>query len=491
MTTDSRVAWTVGTLISSQHFQQQDRHTAHLIRRLAAATPYLWGFSDLVLDEGLMRTGSVGLVSAKGLTADGLPFDIPAETPVPALSVAGAKNQIVYLTFPDLRPGAADIGEMVGEDGEGDLAEQLAGVFDAEDGDEGATKGAGVQTRYVQKAQTVRDTVEAFSDQTTQISVAIPRARLTLGEKGLDGVQSLGVVRIKEVTPDGAAVVDPEYIAPSLSVGAAPRIKRYLSDLAGALAQQSQYLALLLQGRDPTQVGDTTRDQLFLASCTQALRTYTHWRNQPAIHPYDLFQALLNTTGDMAPYIFPSQVPGPPPAYEQDALTRSLPPLFEELLRGLSRVDQTRAQRLDVHRYEQTSYYWSTLPDSTMIADCGFYLTVRHKGAVSTLLQRFPSSITIGAGAEVQKLVGHYRGVEVEPITTPAALPVRSDWACFKLLRESGSRDAEARRRLREQWQLMAAGESSFGIHIAGAERNFEAPLEMELYAIRGEVTPE
>ena len=85
MSWNNRVVWSEGMFIGTQHFQQHDRYLENLIdarsRPLSAGS---WGFSELLIDQGLLAQGKLAIVSARGLLPDGTPFNIPQDDLAPA-----------------------------------------------------------------------------------------------------------------------------------------------------------------------------------------------------------------------------------------------------------------------------------------------------------------------------------------------------------------------------------------------------------------------
>ncbi len=63
MSWNNRVVWSEGMFIGTQHFQQHDRYLENLIdarsRPLAAGA---WGFSELLIDQGLLAQGKLAIV---------------------------------------------------------------------------------------------------------------------------------------------------------------------------------------------------------------------------------------------------------------------------------------------------------------------------------------------------------------------------------------------------------------------------------------------
>ena len=112
MSWNNRVVWSEGMFIGTQHFQQHDRYLENLIdarsRPLSAGA---WGFSELLIDQGLLAQGKLAIVSARGLLPDGTPFTIPQDdlAPSPLNIDDNLRDGLVYLALPLKRAGARRI----------------------------------------------------------------------------------------------------------------------------------------------------------------------------------------------------------------------------------------------------------------------------------------------------------------------------------------------------------------------------------------------
>src|SRR5207344_582256 len=95
---NNKIIWSEGMFLRPHHFQQQERYFANLVElRSAPLRPDPWGFTQLKLDDQLLALGKVGVASASGVFADGVPFHIPSddELPEPLDFPDSAKNQVV------------------------------------------------------------------------------------------------------------------------------------------------------------------------------------------------------------------------------------------------------------------------------------------------------------------------------------------------------------------------------------------------------------
>mgnify|MGYP006193217907 FL=1 len=210
MSWNNRVVWSEGMFIGTQHFQQQDRYLENLIdarsRPLSAAG---WGFSELLIDQGLLAQGKLAIVSARGLLPDGTPFNIPHDDlpPSPLDIDDSLRDGLVYLALPLKRAGARDTV---------DAGEALHGA------------------RYVSRVSEVRDDNAPFENR-APVAVGSRALCLLTAQDGISDYAAIGLVRIKEKRADRALVLDDTYIPPVLDVAASKPLAAFRSELLGLL----------------------------------------------------------------------------------------------------------------------------------------------------------------------------------------------------------------------------------------------------------------
>src|SRR6266852_9125390 len=80
----SRVVWSEGMYLGPHHFQAQSRYFEDSIRFAASSLWYEpWGLMAAQLDPEALKNGTVSLVHARGIFADGLAFQMPDSDPLP------------------------------------------------------------------------------------------------------------------------------------------------------------------------------------------------------------------------------------------------------------------------------------------------------------------------------------------------------------------------------------------------------------------------
>ena len=102
-----KVLWSEGLFLTPQHLQQADRYHEHaLLEGLRALNGFIYGLTELRIDEDALNGGDFILQSAAGLMPDGLVFDLPehdarpASRPLAASFAANMEKMGVYLVCP-------------------------------------------------------------------------------------------------------------------------------------------------------------------------------------------------------------------------------------------------------------------------------------------------------------------------------------------------------------------------------------------------------
>ena len=202
----TKVAWTEGLFLRPHHFQQNDRYHEHLLEsRVRYATPYPSGFTTLEIDRDLAQQSKFALRRAAGVMPDGTPFDVPADSPLPASIVVpeAASQQIVWLTMP---MASANMREA--DDREAESA-----------------------ARYVTHSEAFIDSTSALRIE-EEVDIAFPRLSLELRKTAKPGYTSLGIARILEVR-DRQIVFDEKYVPPVLLCGAHPTVNGWTDRVVG------------------------------------------------------------------------------------------------------------------------------------------------------------------------------------------------------------------------------------------------------------------
>ena len=310
MSWNNKIVWSEGMFLQPQHFQQHDRYMEKLIRaRTAPLLGHSWGFVQLELDGAALALGKIQIASARGLFPDGTPFNFPDHDapPTPLDVPPDAKEEMVYLALPMLRPGTdeADFS-----------AEQTASL-----------------ARFSVDDVEVRDS-NAAADRSALVQIGQLRLRLLRGREVTDAYTTLGVAKVTERRADNQVILQRAYIPPVLHAGAVSALAGYVQELHGLLHQRGETLAARLSQPGRGGVSEIA-DFILLQTINRYEPLFSHLAAHPLLHPERLFSICLELAGDMATLSHTSRRPPAFAPYQHDALEQSFLPLIDDLRREL------------------------------------------------------------------------------------------------------------------------------------------------------------
>ena len=439
----SKVIWSQGMFLQPHHFQQEARHVEHLIDlRVRATGPHAWGFSELVLDEGLLALGRVGLVRASGVLPDGTPFMIPSTdaAPLPLALKPDVKGEIVYLGAPVARSGVTEID--FGDASSHELC------------------------RFRAVNEELRDHTNA-GDEPEPIQTGALNLSLVSARDATDAYALLGVARVVELRADNQAVLDRGYIAPQTRIEATAQLSATALLLHGLIQQRARLLASRMGqlGHGISEIADF----LMLQSLNRAEPVFRQHAGAPHVHPSEFHLACVQLAGDLS--TFASELRHAPefPLYRHVDLNATFAPVVEALRGMLSVVLERNALQIELAdrgRGVRTGVF----PDPALARNSNFVLAVNAQLPSEQVRQRFPSQSKLGPADRLRDLVNlQLPGVAMRLLpTAPRQLPFHAGFHYFELDRSA------------DLWkQIERSG--SLALHVAG---DFPG-LELELWAIR------
>lgn len=101
---------------------------------------------------------------------------------------------------------------------------------------------AAIAGRFRAQSEEVRDLHSIDGDSHT-IDVARVAPKLMLERDDRSAYAALAIGRILEKRPDGSLVMDPNFIPTMLSVRAAPRLQRFVGEMAGLMRERAKNIA--------------------------------------------------------------------------------------------------------------------------------------------------------------------------------------------------------------------------------------------------------
>ncbi len=442
MSWTNRVVWQEGMFLRSQHFQQQDRWLESVVRaRTMALHPHGWGLAEGAVNRDLLATGQFAMAAAAGSFEDGTPFGMPGEAdhPAPLDLPDSTRNAVVYLALPVRQPGAVEIASAQAPGGRYGLQE-----FEAYDTHSGSPQPAEVQVGRLQ-------------------------LRYMLETENRAGYLCIGLARVVEVGSDRRVTLDDRWIPPALACVAAAPLAGFLAELAGMLNQRGEALAGRLTAPGQRGVADVS-DFLLLQTINRAQALLSHWADAGNVHPWDLYNALVQLAGDLATFAETTKRPSRYPAYRHEDLQRSFAPLIADLRRYAAQADNPLATPIPL-REPRHNVRVGPIVDRNVLRAASFVLTATADVPAETLRRLLPDQVKIGAVEQIRELVNvALPGIAIRALpVAPRQLPFYAGATYYEL-------DVKS-----PHWAQMQSS-AAFAVHVSGEFPN----LNLELWAIRG-----
>lgn len=438
-----RVVWSEGLFLRPQHFQQQQRHLDHHVdRRVKAVAGHGWGFERLEFEESALAMGKLALRTATGVLPDGTAFAAPLDDALPApLDIGSHKDQLLYIGVVQARPGMPQT--VLGEAPPRSLFRYEAQSADLPDDNEGFVEPAPVQLGALRLVlMTAAERTDAFS--------AMPVARLI------------------ERRADNQVVLDPAFIAPTLSSNDSANLASWLSEVRGKLHQTSEVLS-----RSMTQPGrggvSEIAEFMWLQVVNRHGLLFDHLASLPRLHPERLYANCLQLAGDLVAFCPQRRFDKPFASYDHDDLRATFRPVIEFLREAFGHLPQKSSVRIELHDRGHNVRV-ATVGDRELLEKGTFVLAANAQMPSESLRLRFPNQTKVAPVDRLQELVRHaLAGVPMRAMPmVPRQIPFHAGFNYFEL----DTRD--------ELWRQIARS-GYISLHVAG-----EFPgLELELWAIR------
>lgn len=348
MARHQRVVWHEGMNLDPHHFQQADRyHQAALNFRARALQRYDWGFLELKIDQDALAQGQFALEKCKGLTEDGLMFDMAGgdrlpkpRAMAPAFTPTATKLD-VYLAIRAERPNG----------------------FNCQMEDETRD---GAENRFTMEQRELLDDNTGVNPR--PIGVARPNFVLRFADEPLDEFSALKIAEVVR-SAVGFALSD-SFIPPCVSIAAADNLMRLANDLLGQLVRLSnQQRGALPFGKKDVTVADLTG--LWLAQTINPfIAVLKHRLETSRCHPEVLYTDLLALAGQLTTNPSPLGIlPTGFPAYEHNNLAKCFTAL-ERLIQELLKVEVQRPYaEISLQKRGETLWYSETIDDKLLQSD--------------------------------------------------------------------------------------------------------------------------
>jgi len=447
MSWDSKIVWSEGMFLRTQHFQQQDRYVERLVRgRTANLRPHPWGVSHLRIDRSLLTTGRFAIAEATGVFADGTPFSIPedVEQPPPLELPENTRNAVVYLTLPIRQPGRREFGGQGREE---------------------------TITRYETSEYEAIDAVSG-SESRAQLKVGKLHLRYALEDADRSGYLSIGLARIIEVRPDKNVLIDENFISPCLNCDSQAPLKGFIEELTGLLHTRGEALAARLVQPGDKGVADFA-DFVLLQAVNRYQPLLAHFAaDSGQVHPETFYARAIEIAGELATFASRTKRATQFPPYRHDDLEHSFAPVIADLRQLLSAILEQTAVPIPLQP-RPYGIRVALIQDRNLIAFASFVLAARADLPLERLERTFPQHVKIGPVEQIAQLVNSaLPGITVRALSVvPRQLPYKASTCYFELDRTGPF------------WKMLQqpGGTGGLAIHVGR-----ELPeVELELWAIK------
>lgn len=419
MANRQKVIWFEGMCLDPHHFQQWDRHHRFLQdSAMRAAIPYAWGISELSIDKEALANGQFILLKCRGVTDDGLVFNIPEDDPAP---LARSVRDI-------FRPTDSSLSACLTVPLERDRGRNCRL-------EEGPVTG---ETRYWFKNIAVLDENSGADERPVGVGQANFQIRF-----GTEPQQDLSALKIAEIVraPDGSFALSERFIPPCLALEGSSVLTAMTRRLVELLVARSSALSSsLLSGA----AGDLAAQDLRFFLALKTLSGYTpvihHFHRVARIHPEVLYRKLLELAGQLAIFMTDGgSEPWNAPPYEHDGLSECFEQLDLRIRTALeSLVPSARFFRVALDRKAETLYESRPI-DPGLLAKAKFFLIVSGDMPELKMIEVIPNNFRVASPEMMPIILSTFqKALPLKYVSSPPTGVPKKEGACYFQLDSAG-----------------------------------------------------
>jgi len=419
MSQRDKVVWYEGMHLDPHHFQQWDRTQKFLLNfRIRSLKPYDWGLIDLAVDKEALVNGQFNILRCKGVTTDGLIFNIPDEDPAPAAKdfkrvfLPTLTELAVFLTVPVEKQKGGNIR------------------WESEPGRRDA--------RFT--FQTVRVADDNSGSDERDIGVGRKNFEVRFGNEPLEELSILKIAEIKRAQ-DGSFVLSGTFIPPCLSIGASENLTAITRRLLELLIAKSTDL-----GSRKALPGDadwTPQDLPFLLalqSINASIPVLNHLYAAAKGHPEELYISLSTLAGQLSGLT--SQTGFEPrsfPAYDHenpgDCFAR-----MELIIRAILESLAPQAKYLTIPLEKKSeALYLGRVKDAGLFEKAKFFLIAGGDFPERKLIDEVPTNLRIASPDTINAVLsGFLKALPLSYVASPPPGVPKKERALYFRLEPTG-----------------------------------------------------
>lgn len=414
----SKVVWEEGMYLGPHHFQAQNRYLEDAIHFTAGSLFYEgYGFAGLLVDADALRNGTLSVLHARGITKDGMAFQMPEADPLPAtreirnLFPPTSTSLLAYLAIPEIRENDRNC------------------VLPTEPTSEAV--------RYQATEKRVIDEVSGRDEK--PVYLGRKNFRLLVETENTAGFQLLPLARILR---DGAGnyVFDATFIPPLLDISASETLLMIVRRLSEMMEEKSRMLSGEMRSGSRFQQSFSPRDIStfwFLHAIHSAIPAFRHIFRTRRGHPEVIYAEMARLAGALCTFGTDSH-PRQLPLYNHANPEAAFHTLDEHIRRHLEYVVPSNVVHL---KFRQTQpYFWSAeVTDDRCFGRSRWVFGIHSKIGEADLIRRTDQLVKVCSEKFVPELVRRaLPGLPMQHMSVPPAAVRQKVEAQYFALTKSG-----------------------------------------------------
>ncbi len=404
----SHTAWCEGMFLRPQHFQQSERAFEHEFKGLNRfQQPYNWGVYQVRINPNSLKEGVVEIEKLEAILPDMTLIELQNVNEVlpPLLVEKGTQN-----TFVKVVVASSSLKEKT-----------IADVSE------------GVVSRYVLNDLDVID-VQTGQDE-ERIQVASLNVALKVSNDNLSGFVELPILKIKEVTAEGAILLDEEYTPPHLNVLKDQAMLACLKNVTGMTKIRADVVSQrLVQGKAASA---SAVDFIMLQMLNRYETILRHLGQLEQVHPLEFVTLLRGYVGELSTFSSKNKRAPLLIDYEHSNLTSTISELNQVLSQYLSVVLDQTANKLPLE-VRQLGIRVTPLPDKRLLESSQFVLAVKADTSTDEIRRLVPAQLKLGPAEQIRDLINNQiNGINVAPLNVvPRQIPYQTGYVYFEVIKK-------------------------------------------------------
>jgi type VI secretion system protein ImpJ len=412
----SRVVWSEGMYLAPHHFQTQNRYFEDAIHFAASALwfkPY--GLLETEMDAEALQNGTVAVHAARGVFADGLPFNIPGSDPAPEprsiaeLFSPTRDSHVVHLAIPQRRPDGRNFSDPAARNGD--------------------------ELRYVAETQVLPDEMSGRDEKPVQLGRK--NFSLLLDTELSEQFSTLPLARIRR---DGAGrfIYDPAFIPPVLRIAGSEALMNSLRRLCEILDEKTRTMTSGAAAAGEALADRYRRDLSsfwYLHTINSSLGALRHQLLAKKGHPEELYVDLLRLAGGLSCFALDTH-PKDLPLYNHDDLSGCFDALLARIRAWLDLIIPDRCVTIALQS-AAPSYWSAQVNDVRCLDKARWIFEIESRAGEAAVITQTPVLAKICSQRFIERLVRHaLPGLTLTHLPVPPPeVPARVEAQYFSITR--------------------------------------------------------